>query len=291
MSKTMIITDTCSDLPVELTDNYDIEVLATTFLIDGKYFSEGIDFSHENFYDILPAIGKVKNISIPAAVYLDRYKNAATCGFDNVLVILAGTDQFPMHKSAKEAIGLFKEQNPTSDLNIEVLDTFNYSMTAGLLVLEAAKLAKENTDFDTLIHHIKDSAKNMRLIVDAFYIPFSFNDPTKKWRKWVSLNSYHPYPTLKIDCEKGIELPIIKGDHSAFDQFYAYCVEALIKNKPDYAIGYASRKKEARAIATLLEEELGYPPVSLYKLGAVSSYGASKAAIALCYKEEPTNKE
>ena len=39
-------------------------------------------------------------------------------------------------------------------------------------------------------------------------------------------------------------------------------------------------------LAMLIEEEVGYPPVALYKLGAISAYGASKAAIALCYKDE-----
>lgn len=287
MSKTMIITDTCSDLPVELTDNFDVEILATTFLIDGKYFSEGIDFSHENFYDILPApAGKVKDFYIPAAVYLDRYKNAAARGFDSVLVIIAGSKEIPMHRSSREAVTLFLEQNPTSDLRIEIIDTGNYTMTAGLLVLEAAKLAAEGMDFDELVKTVNEETEKMTMLVDAFYIPNSFNDPTKQWRKWVSLKNYHPFPTLRVTKDKAEELPIIKGDHTAFDQYYTYCVEALRLNKPDYAIGYANRKKEARALAMLLEEELGYPPVALYKLGAISAYGASKAAIALCYRED-----
>ncbi len=286
MSKTMIITDTCSDLPVELTDGYDIEILATTFNIDERFFSEGIDFSHENFYEILPAPkGKIKNFYIPAAVYLDRYKNAATCGFDNVIVIMAGSKDFPMHSSAREAVELFKEQNPTSDLKIEIIDTLNYTMTAGLLVLEAAKLAAQGMDLEELANTVKESAEKMTLIVDAFNIPFSYNDPTKPWKKWITFKgNYHPFPTLKLCNDSAVELPIVKGDHSAFDQFYAYCIEALSKDKPDYAIGYASRVKEARGLALLLEEELGYPPVALYKLGAISSYGASKAAIAVCFK-------
>ncbi len=287
MSKTMIITDTCSDLPVELTDKYDVEILADTFQIDGRYFVEGIDFSHENFYEILPTPqDKIKSVSIPAAVFLDRYKNAAACGFTHVLVILAGPSVIPMHVSAREAIELFKGQNPTADLVIEVVDTENYSMSAGMLVLEAAKLADEKADFADILEKVKADAKKMTLLVDAFHIPKSFTDPTKPWSKWLSLKNYHPFPTLKVTTEGAIELPIIKGDHSAFDQYLAYCVEALKQNKPDYAIGYATRVKEARALAMLIEEEVGYPPVALYKLGAISAYGASKAAIALCYKDE-----
>lgn len=287
MSKTMVITDTCSDLPLNLVDNYDVEVLATTINIDDRFFSEGIDFSHENFYEILPAPkGKIKNFYIPAAVFLDRYKSAASRGFDSVAVILPGMADLPIHESAREAVTLFNAQNPTADLKIEVIDTDTFSMAAGFLVIKAAKLAADGTDFDTIVEAVKSSKDNMTILVDAFNIPFSYNDPTKSWRKWISFGgSYHPYPALKITTKKADELQIVKGDHSAFDQFYTYCVSALSEKKPDYAIGYASRVKEARAIALLLEEELGYPPVALYKLGAISAYSASKAAIALCFEE------
>ncbi len=286
MNKTMIITDTCSDLSIDLVDTYDVEILAATFHIDGKHFVEGIDFTHENFYEILPTPhDKIKGVAIPAAVFLDRYKNAASCGFTSVLVILAGPNVIPMHISAREAIELFKEQNPTADLKIEVVDTNTYSMATGLLVLEAAKLAAEGMPFEEILVRIHESAKKMTLLVDAFHVPKSFTDSSKPWSKWITLKNYHPFPTLKVTTNGATELPIIKGDHTAFDQYLAYCIEALRQNKPDYAIGYATRVNEARALAMFIEEAVGYPPVSFYKLGAISAYGASKAAIALCYKD------
>ncbi len=287
MSKTMIIVDTCSDIPAELTEDYDMELLATTFNIDDRYFNEGIDFTKENFYEILPAPkGKIKSFYIPSAVYIDRYKNAATCGYENVIVFTIGTEEeVPMYAAANEAAELFKEQNPTSDLRIEVICIKNYSISAGLIALSAAKLANTGSDIDTIIKSINSDISRMTMLVDAFNVPPIYNDPTFKWRKWVSFSgSYHPFPALKICNGKAVELPIIKGDHSAFDQFYGYCKEALSAEKPEYAIGYASREKEARGLALLLEEELGYPPIALYKLGALSAYGASKASLVLCYK-------
>lgn len=287
MSKTLIITDTCSDLPPELSDRYNIEILAVTFNIDGKYFVEGIDFSKEHFYEILPATNdKIKNVYIPAAVFLDRYKNASSCGYENVLVILAGPDTVPMHLSAKEAKDLYRTQNPTSDLRIDICDTGVYSMAAGFLVLEAGRMANEDTDIETIIRTVEEDAEKMTVFVDAFHVPKTSSDPTRKWDKRLHLKYYHPFPALLIRQNSVEELSIIKGDHSAFDQFYAYCVTALSKNKPAYAVGYASREKEARAFALLLTEELGYAPECIYKLGAISAHGASKAALGICFKED-----
>lgn len=286
MSKTMIITDTCCDLPTSLVADYDVEILATTFDIDDRFFNEGIDFTPENFYEILPAPkDKIKSVSIPAAVYLDRFKNAAACGFDSVLVIMTGGDAFPMSRTANEAVDLFKTQNPTADIRIEIINTKCYTMGAGFIVLEAAKLAADGASVDEIIEKTNESSRRMTLIIDAFNIPLSLQDSTRPWKKYVQFSgSYHPFPTLKVNCEKAVELPIIKGDHTSFDQLLGYCIESLRETKPDYAIGYASRVKEAKALAMLIEEELGYPPVVLYKLGAISAYTASKAAITLCYK-------
>lgn len=240
MSKTMIITDTCCDLPANLVDQYDVEILATTFNIDDRILYEGIDFSQENFYEILPAPkDKIKSVSIPAAVYLDRFKNAASCGFENVIVIMTGDDYFPMHRTAEEAIGLYKAQNPTSNLRIEIFNSKNPSMAAGMLVIEAAKLAQDGASIDEIMTALADAKVSI----------------------------------------------VIEGpDGKSFDQLYDSCAESLRADKPDYAIGYASRKKEARALAMLLEEELGYAPITLYKLGAISAYTASKDALAFCFK-------
>lgn len=241
MSKTMIITDTCSDLPANLVDEYDVEILATAFNIDDRILYEGIDFSQENFYDILPAPkDKIKNVSIPAAVYLDRFKNAASCGFENVIVIMTGDDTYPMYRTAEEAVDLYKAQNPTSNLKIEVFNTENHTMATGLLAFEAAKLAQEGQDIDAILKALSDMKDKAKVIVDE------------------------------------------DGDKS-FDKLYECCAESLRADKPDYAIGYASRKIEARALAMLLEEELGYAPTAIYKLGAISAYTIGKDALTFCF--------
>lgn len=241
MSKTMIITDTCCDLPASLVDQYDVEILATMFNIDDRIMYEGIDFTQENFYEILPAPkDKIKGVSIPAAVYLDRFKNAASCGFENVIVIMTGDDYFPMHRTAEEAIELYKAQNPTSNLRVEIFNSKKPSMAAGMLVVEAAMAAQEGKTIDEIMTALSDA--NMTIIIDT------------------------------------------PNDHKSFDTLYDCCAESLRESKPDYAIGYACRKKEARALAILLEEELGYAPISIYKLGAISAYTASKDALAFCFK-------
>ena len=84
---------------------------------------------------------------------------------------------------------------------------------------------------------------------------------------------------------------IVTLHHTSFDQLLAYCVEAIRESGSDYALGYAARENEAKALAMLIEGQVGYPAVSVYKLGAISAYTASKAAITLCYKAPGIEKQ
>ena len=76
MDKIRIITDTSSDISVEDAERWDIELLPVLFQIDGKPCYESIDFTNEEFYEMMPEYEKMTAVQIPAAVYLDRYDKA-----------------------------------------------------------------------------------------------------------------------------------------------------------------------------------------------------------------------
>ncbi len=283
MGKILIITDTSCDIPFELIDALPVEVIPMIFTINGKPFSEGVDFVSENFYEILPKRESITSFQIPAAVYIDRFSEAQKCGYSDVVVITSDSRTSPMYSSAIEGKSMFLEQNANSSLNIHIIDSLTYSMGLGMIVLEAAKLVQQGNTIDIVLEKVDELTRSMHLIINSFSIKNIHTDAPLDWLKKITSEITHPFPTFSIIESDAIELPIIKGDHTAFDQYYGYCREALINNNPPYAVGYALRVKEARAIAMLLEEELGYPPICLYKIGAFSSYCAGRASITLSF--------
>ena len=58
MDKIRIITDTSSDISVEDAERWDIELLPVLFQIDGKPCYESIDFTNEEFYEMMPEYEK-----------------------------------------------------------------------------------------------------------------------------------------------------------------------------------------------------------------------------------------
>lgn len=283
MSKTLLITDTSSDIPLELVEYNDVEIIPIIFTINGKPYSENIDFINDNFYEIIPNRDCISSFQIPAAVYLDRFTKADSHGYTDVLVITSDSKISPMYNSANEAKEMFKNNKPHSTLNIHIIDTMTYTMGTGLVVLKAAKLISNETDIKEILSETNEIVNRVKLIVNSFSIKCSRTDDPFEWVKKMAAEITHPFPTLSIVQTDAQELPIKKGDHTAFDQFYAYCVEALTDKKPPYAVGYAVREKEAQSISMLLEQELGYPPITTYKIGALSAYCSGRASITLTF--------
>lgn len=291
MSKILIITDTSSDIPVELLKKDNIETIPMIFTINGKPFSENVDFSNDNFYEVMSKRDCVSSFQIPAAVYIDRYTNAESQGYTDIFVITSDSKITPMYSSALEGKKMYINNNPNSSMNIHVINSISYTMGTGLLVLATSKLVDENNEPDYILNEINNLTHKIGLIVNSFCIKYTRADDPIEWVKRMTAEITHPYPTFNITEGKAVELSIIKGNHTAFDQFYEYCKKSLEDKKPSYAIGYAVRKKEATAIAMLLENELGYPPVSIYKIGAFSSFCSGIASITLSFLDENTQQK
>ena len=51
-----IVTDSTSDLPKYLIEQYELEVVPSILIIDGKEYADGVGLSREDFYRQLPSL-------------------------------------------------------------------------------------------------------------------------------------------------------------------------------------------------------------------------------------------
>ena len=51
--KVAFLTDSCSDIPQELTDKYGIDVIGFHIMLDGKEYLERKDMTNDQFYEMM----------------------------------------------------------------------------------------------------------------------------------------------------------------------------------------------------------------------------------------------
>src|SRR6185295_13560511 len=86
------LTDSTSDLPKYLIEQYELEVVPSILILDGKEYADGIGISREEFYKKLPSLHASRQPTTAAPSIGDfsaRYESLLTRGCDHILSIHA----------------------------------------------------------------------------------------------------------------------------------------------------------------------------------------------------------
>ena len=53
MRKFAVLTDSACDIPADMQKKYNIDILSFTITVDGESYIERVDFTNEQYYDML----------------------------------------------------------------------------------------------------------------------------------------------------------------------------------------------------------------------------------------------
>ena len=145
MNNIQIITDSMTDVPKDIAEKYNIVILPLTIHFGDEEYRDGVDLSYEEFYKKLTEVKELpKTSQIPPHVFKGAFEKALLEGKE-VICINGSSRASGTHQSA-----MIAKQDLENEL-IDVIDTLGLSIGAGLLVIEAARLAEMGTDRRTIV--------------------------------------------------------------------------------------------------------------------------------------------
>ena len=131
-----IVTDSTSDIPKYLIDQYELEVIPSLLVIDGKEYLDGIDISREDFYKRLPSFQTQPTTAAPSiGDFSTRYESLLMRGCDHIVSIHAAGPLTTIINSARQAAHDFPNK-------ITIVDSLSLSLGLGFQVLAAAEAAE-----------------------------------------------------------------------------------------------------------------------------------------------------
>jgi DegV family protein with EDD domain len=135
-----IVTDSTSDLPQYLIEQYELEVIPSILILEGKEYADGIGISREDFYKRLPTLQTQPTTAAPSiGDFSTRYDSLLTRGCDHILSIHAAGALTTIINSARQAAHDFSEK-------ITIVDSGSLSLGLGFQVLAAAEAAENGLD-------------------------------------------------------------------------------------------------------------------------------------------------
>lgn len=155
---TQLFTDTSANLPVEIIDEYGIEVVPFSYTIDGVEYIPEREFDGKAFYAAMRAGSKVKTSMVNAGTFIERFKTALDAGKDVLYIGMSGGISGTANAAlmAKQELD---EEYP--DRKIVVIDTLAASLGEGLFVIKAAEQLKDGVALDAIEETIRAQVPSM----------------------------------------------------------------------------------------------------------------------------------
>lgn len=157
MKKIKIICESMSDLPDNLQQEYDVELLPINIVFDGKEYKSGVDISTNDFYKMLR---NSKSMPTTSQITYANFKEIFE-GYlkeDNIVLYMSGSSAASgTYQSATLA------KNDIESNDIYVFDTFSISIGGGILVQKAAEMAKQGHNIDYIMNKLEEYKKKVHV--------------------------------------------------------------------------------------------------------------------------------
>lgn len=129
-----IITDSTNDLPKELLEKLDIDVMPLYVNFEDKSYKDGIDITTDELYDIVKKNGKLpKTAGVTVGDFETKFKEYLDKGYDIVYTGISGV----MSSTLNNALIAIDDLDASA--HAFAVDSKNLSTGIGLLLLKAAK--------------------------------------------------------------------------------------------------------------------------------------------------------
>lgn len=275
-----IICDSMADVPKDIIEKFNVKVLPLTVIIDDKEYLDGIDLTHEEFYQILRTNENMpKTSQVTYGMFLETFEEITSKG-EEILYIGGSSSASGTFQSATMARNDIANKD-----KIHLFDTYSLSVSAGLFVVKACQLKEQGLSITEIIKELE--------ILKGSETAVFFVDDLKHLQKGGRISSTKATigtllkikPILTLD--EGIVVP--HSQVRGTKQVYSSMIDFTLKKKTALKdriilIGYCDNTKDLEGFKTALSNyvDLNLENIHTVKIGAgVSSHsGPSIIGIA-----------
>jgi DegV family protein with EDD domain len=131
-----IVTDSTCDIPAHIAEQFEIEVVPSILILEGKEYADGKGITREDFYNRLPSLQTQPTTAAPSiGDFSAPYDSLLTRGCDHILSIHPAGTLTTIINSARQAAQVYPDK-------ITVIDSLSLSLGLGFQVLAAAEAAE-----------------------------------------------------------------------------------------------------------------------------------------------------
>jgi len=172
-----LVTDSTCDIPYELVEHFQIQVVPNILIIEGQSIEDNQNFSRQDFYAKLPGMRSFPTTSTASAgVYQALYEKLITDGVEEIISIHASGTFSGIYQTASMAAQTFSGK-------VHVIDSGQVSLGLGFQVLAVAEAIAQGLSKETVIAHLEDIRKRIRLVAMLDTLEFIRRSGRVSWAR------------------------------------------------------------------------------------------------------------
>jgi DegV family protein with EDD domain len=275
-----IITDSCSDLPQEIIEKYDIRVVPLEIRFGDESFLDGVGITNDEFYKKMEEYKELPKTASPSP---QQFINEFEGPEDNILVVTISSGLSGTYNSAVIAEEIYNKENTKK--KIHIIDSLSASVGEGLIVLKAAQMAQEGMDIDKLADYLRKCAKEGQV----FFLLDTLENIIKGGRIGKVAGKIATLLSIKLimksDGNGIVDLAEkVRGANKAFKRLVDIIGEKGT-NLEDriLAIAHANCYEKALEFKAMVEKKYGFKQIIISTIGATIGTYSGEGGILISF--------
>ncbi|EOP69407.1 MULTISPECIES: DegV family protein [Bacillus] len=280
-----IITDSAADLPVELLQAYDIDLIPLRVYDEAETeYLDGVTLKSVTLLQKMRE-GAVYKTSLPSLeTFQEKFVSYAKEG--NPCIYLAFSSE--LSGTYQSSVLIKKEVKETyTDLDLEIIDTKCASLGQGIVVLEAAKMAKEGASKEEILNRVAFLMEHMEHIFTVADLQYLVRGGRLSKVAGFIGGLLNIKPILNVDEGKLVPLEKVRGKKKVLSRIVDI-MEERGKDLKGQTIGmtHGDDLETAEALKALITERFCCEVFIVNTIGAAIGAHTGPGALTLFFLNE-----
>lgn len=285
MSKIVLMTDSASDIPVELERELGIKIICFQHAFGDTAYTSRVDFDNQKYYELLSNFDGIPSTSqVTPFEFQEIYEQEFADGCTDLIYVSINAKGSATHGNAVLAEELFYEDHPDAKetMRITVIDGKTYTCGYGFAVIEAAKKLQSGATADEVIAYITDWCNHCQV----YFVPYTLKYAAKSGRINGATaflgNALGIKPLMLIKDQAINDVGKIRGEKNIIKTVSESSVKEMKPDMP-YCLVYGDNPESAEELKNVMTQKMGYAPSMLCQIGAEIAANAGPRVIGVVF--------
>ena len=277
MSKICLITDSGCDIPAGWEKTYNIEIMPFSIMIDDKEYTERVDLSCLEFYELANNYAGIpKTAQITASRFEEKYLELIGKGAKDIIVVTINSAGSKTYDNAVQAREALAQDGKLTSTRIHVVDSRCYSICYGYAVVEAAKKIKAGQSAASIVAYLEDWFN----CAEIYLLTFDLRHAKKSGRITAAASVVGELmgikPIISMIDEKTAVVKKPRGEKAAVEAAVEIMSERMTPGTPWLILRSTNTDAEDNMIEQMTKKTGKPPAMESYSGAAVGSNAGTK---------------